>query len=264
LVSLFPFSRFGSFSAAGTGIVVRINDVGVDANHPDLSAKFDADASCANYLPPDKTIDGYDHGTVCAALAAAGGNSECSVGIAPDATISACSILGDPSDDAFAEYIEQQKHLYDPAIVNQDVSSNSYGNDPCPNRIRPSRRLQESCPFLPEAAAADSPCAQTSACAEQDWSSEEVPGVCETAIVNYCLATGNFEKDIEACTSYLNLSVDCNFQAQIPLEIAALTDGVTFGRGGKGVVYLFSAGNEFEEGEVINFETPLNSRYTIT
>jgi subtilisin family serine protease len=235
----------------------------VDANHPDLSAKFDVNASCANYLPlPPTDQDDNAHGTTCASLAAAGGNSECSVGIAPDATITACNIFGQYSDE-FAEYIRQLTYLYDPAIVKQDVSSNSISlGDPCVV-VRPSRRLQqESCPFLP--AAANSPCAETSTCAGEDWSSEELSEACKTAIVNYCRATGNFEKDIEACTSYLNLSVDCNFQTQVPLQIAVLTKGVTLGRGGKGVVYLFAAGNEFETGEVINFETPLNSRYTIT
>ena len=132
----------------------------------------------------------YSHGTTCAALAAAGGNSVCSVGMAPDAKISSCRNLQTSEDPFIQDYLATFKHLYDPEITNLDVSSNSYGTDPCgyigeEGRFRRSRQLQAACPFSPTAAG--SPCLATSACAGADWSnSATLPEACEQEISSYC------------------------------------------------------------------------------
>ncbi|EGB12745.1 hypothetical protein AURANDRAFT_18780, partial [Aureococcus anophagefferens] len=44
----------------------------------------------------------------------------------------------------------------------------------------------------------------------------------------------------------------------------AMKAGITDGRGGKGIVYVFAAGNEYTGGGNTNFEGYLHSRYTIT
>ena len=44
----------------------------------------------------------------------------------------------------------------------------------------------------------------------------------------------------------------------------AIKAGVTDGRGGKGIVYVFAAGNEYEAGGNTNFEGYLHSRYVMT
>ena len=48
-----------------------------------------------------------------------------------------------------------------------------------------------------------------------------------------------------------------------PLAEAALLDGVTNGRGGKGVIYLFAAGNNLEFADNVNYDGHGSSPYTI-
>ena len=242
--------------AAGAGVGIRINDDGIDASHPDLSANFDVASSCDNYLP--FTLDSKNsHGTTCAALAAAGGNSVCSVGMAPDASLSGCRIFneyGGFDQEAIAGY----SYLY-VGQENVAVSSNSYGDDAC--YTLPRRRLQGgTCPFSQDSEY--SPCADKSACFGEDWASPNLSPLCEADIVNYCSVF--YETDVEACISYLDLFVSCEYNAQNPEEADALVQGVMTGRGGKGIVYMYAAGNEFDIGEDINFEGSLNSRFTIT
>ena len=73
-----------------------------------------------------------------------------------------------------------------------------------------------------------------------------------------------FETDVQGCIAFLDLYVECDYTVQTDARVAALTQGVTEGRDGKGIVYMFSAGNEFKWFEDINFEAPLYSRFTIT
>jgi len=196
------------------------------------------------------------HGTACAALAAASGNGACSVGMAPDATLSGCRIIGggggfdtEGDDKYFYLYGNQE---------NMDISSNSYGIDACHRQSR--RRHLQSCPF--SQADDDSPCGSKSACTDSDWS-VALSASCQRDIARYCSVLTSFEKDVEACTSYLDLFVKCDYRKQDEDELAALTRGVTDGRGGKGMIYMFAAGNEFDSGEDVNFEATLNSRFTI-
>lgn len=76
----------------GKDVLVRINDVGVDATHPDLALNFDVNNSCSDYLPssPDTDV----HGTATASILAAGANNgACSVGIAPEAILVSTIVL---------------------------------------------------------------------------------------------------------------------------------------------------------------------------
>jgi hypothetical protein len=246
------------FHVAGKGIGIRINDDGVDANHPDLSLNFDVASSCADYLPNAVLFDEENsHGTACAALAAATGNGECSVGIAPDASLSACRLINaagefDPSTTVDSLYLYANQE-------NVHVSSNSYGFDACEVFLR-RRRLEAACPFLPEATG--SPCLETSACSSVEWGGVDLSPECENDIVKYCLRF--YENDVPGCSSYLDLFVTCRYSAQLGTEADAMIQGVTTGRGGKGLIYLFAAGNEFTIGEDVNLEGSLNSRFTIT
>lgn len=248
--------------AAGAGIGIRINDNGVDANHPDLVHNFDVASSCADsYLPLAETDT---HGTACAALAtASGGNSSCAVGVSPGASLSSCRIFDanmqlDPT--ATFEY----RFLYENQ-ENVHISSNSYGQDACyrveqARQQRKKRQLQTGCPFLttPE----NSPCASTSACnAVTDWEPSALSTDCVQNIAEYCQT--DFETDYDACISYLDLFVDCEYNAQSVDEETAMVQGITAGRGGLGMIYVYASGNEYGIGEDVNFEGSLNSRYTI-
>lgn len=248
--------------AAGAGIGIRINDNGVDGNHPDLVNNFDVASSCADYYLP--LVETDNHGTACAALAASsGGNSSCAVGVAPGASLSSCRIFDenmrlDPT--AIFEY----RFLYENQ-ENVHISSNSYGQDACyrveqARRQRKKRQLQTGCPFL--TAPENSPCASTSGCADvTDWEESALSPDCVQIIVAYCQT--DYEADYDACISYLDLFVDCEYNAQSVEEETAMVQGITTGRGGLGIIYVYAAGNEYGIGEDINFEGSLNSRYTI-
>ena len=253
--------------AAGAGIGIRINDNGVDATHPDLAPNFDISSSCADYYLPLTATD-Y-HGTACAALAAsAGGNRSCAVGVAPGASLSSCRIF-DETKRFDPTAIFEFRFLYENQ-ENVHISSNSYGQDACyrleqarQRRRKRQRQLQTGCPFLttPE----KSPCASTSVCtAVTDWETSALSSSypdCVQEIANYCQT--DYEADYDACLSYLDLFVDCEYNVQSVDEEAAMAQGITAGRGGLGMIYVYASGNEYGIGEDINFEGSLNSRYTI-
>ena len=241
----------------GNGIGIRINDNGVDANHPDFDGRFDVASSCSDYLPA-----GSDwHGTACASLAVAGGDNDvCSVGMAPGATLSSCRIIGGGSSPDALQY----RYLYE-NMENMDISSNSYGLDACYRTDQGQRHLQTSatCPFSQTNPL--TPCSADSACAGIDWSGSTsgatLSSACDQEIIRYCQVL--YESDVQACNSYLDLFVDCAFNGQTNEEVQAMVQGVTEGRDGKGIIFLFAAGNEFSLGEDVNFEGSLNSRFTI-
>jgi kexin len=56
---------------------------------------------------------------------------------------------------------------------------------------------------------------------------------------------------------------DGHLEAPGPLTQAALLYGVTSGRGGKGIVYVWAAGNGRADGDNVNFDGYANSRYTL-
>ena len=62
----------------------------------------------------------------------------------------------------------------------------------------------------------------------------------------------------------MDLFVTCDYRSLSNLMTTALLNGVTYGREGKGIVYVFAAGNEFMQEDDVNYEGWLNSMYTIT
>ncbi len=57
---------------------------------------------------------------------------------------------------------------------------------------------------------------------------------------------------------------ECDYDILPQSAVDALAEGVTQGREGKGIIYVFSSGNGFYYGEDVNFSRWPNSRYTIT
>ena len=257
---LTSFSHF----KAGAGIGIRINDNGVDSTHPEFSSRFDTSSSCQISLPVslDKK---FSHGSTCAAIAAgAGGNGVCSVGIAPDAAVSACRVVITPEGESIdLEDLEQltpesvdYSFLYK-HMDSMHVSSNSYGPRTCSSAS--GRRLETSCPFDPDAS--NSPCT-SSACAGADWGNPDLSFPCETYIVRYCQTF--YENDVQGCISFLDLFVECDYSRQTPEERDAIIKGITEGRNGRGIIYVFASGNSFGEGADVNFDGMLNNRFTIS
>jgi len=208
----------------GAGIHVRVNDDGVDSTHPEFAATFDVDGSCTSYLP----VSNEDaHGTACASIIGGNkNNNECSVGLAPDVTISAC--ITPVSVSAAAEMMVENLDVV-------DVMSNSWGPLPCEDKAG-QRQLQEiPCPFLSDHP--ETPCRENACGATLDQLLSED---CKKAIISFCRMY--YELDVDACGEYLDLYVSCEFHSLSALNNAAFSRIVTRGRGGKGVVITFAGG----------------------
>ena len=211
----------------GAGIHVRVNDDGVDANHKEFTANFDFEHSCESYLPTNPTED--NHGTACASIIGAiKNNGECSVGLAPDVTISACN--GPPDLEAATELF--MNHL---EVV--DVISNSWGPLPC-TEIKQQLQQQDTikqltCPFSSDHP--ESPCGECGATFAQVLTPD-----CEEAIKDYC--SDKYELDPIACGEYLDLYVSCQFHSLSPTNEEGFAKVIQEGRGGKGVIITFAGG----------------------
>lgn len=192
-------------------------------------------------------------------MAAGSGNDSCSVGVAPDATLSGCRAILTASGEELSPEVSDRSFLY----INMEqmhVSSNSYGIPSC-RLVEASRerRLQTSCPF--SSTSPNSPC-QSADCAGVDWSNPSPYPQCESTITIYCRI--NFEYDVQACTSFLDLFVQCQYGSQSIEEHDAFVKGITEGRDGKGIIYVFASGNDYAYGADVNFEGALNSRFVIS
>jgi subtilisin family serine protease len=102
--------------------------------------------------------DSVSHGTACAAIALGANNSECSVGIAPGATLAGCPMLGRIGHGFVPGVPYHIRHVLSYGTDVNDVSSNSWGVDAC-SSLQSRRALQSSggaCPF--NASLAGSPC----------------------------------------------------------------------------------------------------------
>lgn len=158
-----------------------MNDDGVDANHPDFISKFDIENSCPSYLPVNPSND--TQGTACAAIIGASANDACSVGIAPNATISACvmPMNGDEQEEA---------QMFVNKLDAVDISSNSWGPTMCVSKYLKRRRNLQTCIFSPDNF--DSPCETC-----KNYPTENRTE-CERAMSFYCLQ--HYEDDPIACT----------------------------------------------------------------
>ena len=248
----------------GAGVTINIVDSGTDQTHPAFSGKFDALGSC----PLPWQTDG-EHGTTTAAIALAADNGQCSRGVAYGATLSECLNPGlgpgnflwpgssanpDSAELAFIGHMDRNH-----------ISSNSWGYDACralasSGRRKLRQRQLQGCPFAATAASGTSPCS-ASQCAGASWTSP--PSTCNTVISTYCENDLNYDADGE-CASWTHLWMTCAY-THLPWAIKrVLQRGVLEGRSGRGIVYVFSAGNGNAGGMNVNFEIYLHSRFTIT
>jgi len=125
-----------------------------------------------------------------------------------------------------------------------DISSNSWGNDPCSEKKKSRRRMQDtsSCSFKSGVGSpCDAPeCAIVGSPAEWAWGSEK----CTAVIQAYC--DGNLRWLVEdldpKCHDWWHLSKECTYNDLTVSEVRAITNAVTTGRGGKGTIYVFSSG----------------------
>jgi subtilisin family serine protease len=83
--------------STGAGVTIGIVDSGIDATHPDLAGKIDAQVTCiGGSCKEGSAKDGDGHGTAVAGIAAAAtGNGAGIAGVAPDAHFIVAKALSD-------------------------------------------------------------------------------------------------------------------------------------------------------------------------
>ncbi|KAG7362898.1 subtilase family protease [Nitzschia inconspicua] len=224
----------------GNGIRVRVNDEGIEITHPEFANRIDKEASCPSQLKPISTAydTGFSHGTAVASiLGAAAENNVCGVGIAPNVTISSCYFN---TNKEFSE-------LFIFKLESFDISQNSWGRETCVDHDKLRRILQGSkCPFTYEES-------HVFPCRVCDFSNLLL-GQCIQFIEAHCRTY--FRQDKLACLEHLDLTLggNCDFQSLTDEVEASFETGVREGRDGKGVIYVFAAGNSLHLGSDTNFE----------
>ena len=248
-INVVPVWKEGIF---GTGVRVRINDSGVLKSHPEFAGKFDVDASCSTYLPEEPyDLEENSHGTfVTSVLAANSNNGECAAGIAPGVTLSACNIF-DPDNSDASVLVEK--------LDSFDISQNSWGPTICTPLRKRRLEVLETCPFVYKDPIFGSPCDVCDFPMSTDnFSSLE----CEYEIRDHCRF--NYEHEPTACLDFWDLFIEgCAYATLSQSEQDAFAKGVTEGRNGKGIIYVFAAGNEHDLGSNVNFDGYMNTRFTI-
>ena len=87
---------------------------------------------------------------------------------------------------------------------------------------------------------------------------------CLFAVRNHCRF--HFEEDMEACNDSVDMLVfngECDFFSSSDTLRRNLETGANEGRNGKGVIFVFAAGNSFTSGNDINFSYVLKERPVI-
>ncbi len=289
----------------GVGVHVRVNDNNLyHPSHPEFGvgedSRIDWSSSCEEISreePDDSETDGdgedrprdvYSHGmAVASIIGAEGDNGVCAVGVAPQVTLSFCASQGDIHD-----FLSHK-------VDDVDISHNSWAQPACMGHIRRhyQRKLRESlgrkdgsyhqvdgknadlfqCPFSYRPQGVQNvynltfPC---DSCPEFSLGlrREGLPDTtlnegCSKAIKDHCYVY--FDQDYDACIEHMDLLLEdgrCEFGGTMPEELQdVLTEGVTLGRKGKGIIYIFSSGNAFMSGDDAGLQPyAQNTRYTIT
>ena len=149
--------------------------------------------------------------------------------------------------------------FYDGSFISKnhdvnDISSNSWGYDRCERHS-----YSASCPFSCPSGTSSCPC---DVCDGDDWSSGDLSSSCEAAVVSYC--SYYFESDATPCLELDHYFVQCGFGQMSSHGHDTMLDGVTNGRGGLGMVFVFAAGNSYDVGQDVNYEGYQNSRFTMS
>ena len=278
----------------GKNVHVRVNDGGVDSHHVEFGSRFDHENSCQtsgyDVFHNEGIDNGYDddghlhdddyiyydpdsHGTAIAAIVGAeGNNGECSVGIAPGVTISACDVFSSTTN---TNYWEENMSVV-------DISQNSYGSSACSlvdedddddsvrNRIlqgdtttSSSTTTSYKCPFTYKNDWGTYPCDVCGTNFDPRYFSPSTD--CKETIVEHC--TYFYEHDTTGCLEFLDMLLDgghCEYNILHPIEREQMVTGITKGRNGKGIIYVFASGNDNGAGADTNMEGYLNSRFTIS
>jgi hypothetical protein len=252
----------------GVGIMVRINDGTITSsasspaegenddismsNTPELDpTRIDLDASCTYSIEDlhgdDNDNDGDNEqligNTVASILGATGGNDQCAVGIAPEVTFSTCrpptnitSMLDGPSlSTVFLAY----------NVDTMDVSQNSWSatlddriTSAVPQKVELRRRRRRIQSVRGVSAGASAP--------------------------SLCL------EGLDDCNSLRTDPITLLYE-----ELPALVTGIEDGRDGRGVIYVFAAGDTDDSSSSMSFRKDVvdfysmyepwyNTRYTIS
>jgi len=227
----------------GNGVRVRVNDEGVDVNHPEFEGRVDVANSC-----PDTSISGQHGMKVAGILGATANNGHCAAGVAYDVTFSTCTI---------GNSFNENDLLYN--LDSFDISQNSWlpiegcvgGSESGLDEIR--------CQLVKVAETAGD---QIEFCnvdmCTQGFADEDE---CKGAIFKYCDTN---VADNELCQDFKDLrQTDCYFQWETDYN-EAFERGAKEGRDGKGIIFVYAAGNHFESGGDVNMRLVTNSRHTIS
>ena len=173
----------------------------------------------------------------------------CGVGAAPGAGIASCTMMG----------ANVASESYDGSFISKnhdvnDISSNSWGYNLCERHS-----YSASCPFACPSGTSSCPC---DACDGDDWSGGDLSSSCEAAVVSYC--SYYFENDATPCLELDHYFVQCGSGQMSSHGHDTMLDGVTNGRGGLGMVFVFAAGNSYDVGQDVNYEGYQNSRFTMS
>jgi len=235
-------------------------------------------------MPADCIAD--THGTSCAGIAAASSNDECGVGVAFNAYVSGASGRDWWTDASYYFLEDGACDAYSYGGHGVDVSSNSWFPDGCSPLEVPGTTLatSASCPFLPTNIY--SPCGDMSdldksspfyfqefdsylkCSASETWPTpQSISDVCKWHIFIYC-SSSQFHTEIgymdPGCADFYDFYVDCIYHSLPNHVIASFQRGTSYGRGGKGIVYVWAAGNEGAYGGNVNDVGYTNSIYTIS
>lgn len=88
---------------------------------------------------------------------------------------------------------------------------------------------------------------------------------CASSVRAYCLR--NFRQDEALCTEWIEVINDgniCQFKSNVDHEYLALNRGAKEGRYGKGVIFVFAAGDSYGNGDNVNYQPYSKSRYVMT
>ncbi|KAL3924661.1 MAG: hypothetical protein SGILL_000913 [Bacillariaceae sp.] len=241
----------------GTGVRIRVNDDGVDQNNPHWGDRFDKDASCAPNQTPSSSSK--QHGTSVASIIGASNSEDntCTVGIAPGVILSACYGLA-PDESFLSEKVDQM-----------DISSNSFERPACQPDDERRRDLQaDQCPFAySDYRPQYDPCLVCDSFSNNAGYNDNTirsSTECVEAIVEHC--NRYYEIEREPCSEFLDLIIggECDYVGLSNVARNSIVKGVNEGRDGKGIIYVFAAGNSHFEGDDTNLKGYTSSRLTIS
>jgi subtilisin-like proprotein convertase family protein len=150
--------------------------------------------------------------------------------------------------------------FWSPNLDSYDISQNSWGIDACEDRSRRDRQLQNGgCPFQ-----FDPPNGDQSPCEVCDFGQDTPSFQCQEVIKSHC--RNYYEIDEQGCIEFLDIILggNCLYGVLSTWEREAIVKGITEGRGGKGIIYVFASGNANEKGDDTNFQSYTNTRFMMS